>query len=418
MRQTRHEGMEPKIAGPEHFAPFTQNDLTGLKYFGQLQGLLGRLHEHHAHANRILHYDQYLSLLLLYFFNPVVTSLRGVQFASQLVRVQKHLGVKRSSLGSLSEAAQVFDPDLARTVFETLAAQACAADAPRRPAGVPEALSIVAADGTLLEALPKMLWALWLGPHDHAVKLHFQFDVLRGVPIDVALTPGNGNEKETLAGRLRAACLYVLDRGYRDYAFFQKIIDAKSSFVARLQGNADYEVIETRPLSDAARAAGVESDQIVWLGGKKSGPNLRQPLRRLKIHVKNPPPHGLKPRGARVDSKTKQIRISEEEFDMWLVTDRMDLLPEIIALLYRYRWQIEIFFRWFKCVLGCKHLLSQSENGIRIQMYAALIASLLIVLWTGRKPTKRTLEMLQFHFQGWASASEVDAHIASLKVAE
>jgi len=118
-----------------------------------------------------------------------------------------------------------------------------------------------------------------------------------------------------------------------------------------------------------------------------------------------------------VDPKTKQIRSSEEEFDLWLVTDRLDLLPEIVALIYRYRWQIEIFFRWFKCVLGCKHLLSQSENGIRIEMYAALIASLLIVLWTGRKPTKRTLELLQFHFQGWASAAEVDAHIAALKIA-
>ena len=92
-------------------------------------------------------------------------------------------------------------------------------------------------------------------------------------------------------------------------------------------------------------------------------------------------------------------------------------VAEIVALLYRYRWQIEIFFRWFKCVLGCKQLLSQSEHGIRIEIYAALIASLLIVLWTGRKPTKRTLEMLQFHFQGWASAAEVDAHLASLKLA-
>jgi hypothetical protein len=407
--------MAAGIAKPD--APFAQNDLAGLKYFGGLQGLLGRLHEHRAHRNRVLHYDQYLSLLLLYFFNPVVTSLRGVQFASQLERVQKQLGVKRSSLGSLSEAAQVFDPDLARAAFETLAAKACATDAPQRPTGVPEALSIVAADGMLLDALPKMLWALWLGPHDHAVKLHFQFDVLRGVPVDVALTTGNGNEKDTLAEHLRAACLYVVDRGYRDYAFFQKIIDAKSSFVARLQGNAGYDVVETRPLSEEARAAGVESDQLVWLGGKKSGQNLRQPLRLIKVHVKNPPPHGLKPRGARVDPKTKCIRVSEEEFDMWLVTDRLDLLPEIVALLYRYRWQVEIFFRWFKCVLGCKHLLSQSENGIRIEMYAALIASLLIVLWTGRKPVKRTLEMLQFHFQGWASMAEVDAHIAGLKIA-
>ena len=398
-------------------APFAARDLVGLKYFDALHGLLGQLHAPNDHPNRILHYDEYLSLLLLYFFNPVVTSLRGVQFASQLERVQKQLGVKRSSLGSLSEAGQVFDPSLAQAVFADLAQQACAADASPRPAGVPEALSIVAADGTLLEALPKMLWALWLGPHDHAVKLHFQFDVLRGVPIDVTLTAGNGNEKDTLAEHLRAGCLYVMDRGYRDYTFFQKIIDTKSSFVARVQGNAAYEVIETRPLSDAARAAGVESDQLVHLGWKQSEAQQRQPLRLIKVHVKNPPAHSLKPRGARVDPKTKQVRISEEEFDLWLVTDRLDLLPEIVALLYRYRWQIEIFFRWFKCVLGCKHLLSQSEHGIRIELYAALIASLLIVLWTGRKPTKRTLEMLQFHFQGWASAAEVDAHLASLKLA-
>lgn len=397
-------------------APFSERDLTGMKYFRSLRGLLERLHAHRDHPNRKLHYDQYLSLMLLYFFNPIVTSLRGVQFASQLERVQKQLGVKRSSLGSLSEAAQIFNPKLAEVIFKELAEQACASDGAKRPAGVPEALSIIAADGTLLAALPKMMWALWLGPHDHAVKLHFQFDVLREVPVDMALTPGNGSEKNTLAERLRANSLYVMDRGYREYAFYQKIINAKSSFVARIQDNFDSEIVETRPLSEAAIAAGVQSDQVLWLGGKLRCQNLRQPLRVVKVHVKNSPANGLKQRVARVDSKSKQVRISEEEFDLWLVTDRMDLSPESIALMYRYRWKIEIFFRWFKCVLGCKHLMAQSENGIRIEIYAALIASLLIVIWTGRKPTKRTLEMLQFHFQGWASAAEVDAHIASLKL--
>lgn len=408
------------MAGADTAPPvrFKAEDVVGLKYFGTLRSLLGRLHGHRAHHNRKLHYDEYLSLLLLYFFNPVVTSLRGVQFASQLERVQRKLGVRRTSLGSLSEAGAVFDPALAQGLFEEVAAQACAANAPRRPAGVPEALAVVAADGTLLEALPKMLWALWLGPHDHAVKLHFQFDVLRSVPVDVALTPGNGNEKETLAAHLHPVSLYLLDRGYRDYAFYQKIIDAGSSFVARVQGNVAFELVETRPLSAEALAAGVVSDQVVWLGGKQSGTKLRQPLRLVHVHVKKPPGHGLKPRLARVNGKVKCIRTSAQEYDMWLVTDRLDLPAEVIALLYRYRWQVELFFRWFKCVLGCKHLLAQSENGIRIELYAALIASLLIVLWTGRKPTKRTLEMLQFHFQGCASAEEVEAHIARLNDAE
>jgi hypothetical protein len=399
-------------------APFSEQDLTGLKYFGALGSQLKRLHENRDHPNRVLHFDQYLSLLLLYFFNPVVTSLRGLQFASELEKVQKHLGVKRASLGSLSEAAQVFDPRLAEALFKKLAEQATASDAAPHPPDLPEALAIVAADGTLLEALPRMLWALCRGEYQNGVKLHFQFDVSRGIPTDVELTEGSASEIATLAARLHSACLYVLDRGYRDYAFFQKIIDAQSSFVARIASNAAYEVIETRPVSDEARKAGVELDQVVWLGWEKGRDRLRQPLRLIKIHVKNPTPHNLKPRVKPVDSKSKQYRESQEEYDIWIVTDRLDLAAESIAQLYRYRWQIEIFFRWFKCVLGCKHLLSQSEHGLRIEIYAALIASLLIVLWTGRKPTKRTLEILQFHFQGWASAAEVDRHVAGLKLAQ
>ena len=64
--------------------------------------------------------------------------------------------------------------------------------------------------------------------------------------------------------------------------------------------------------------------------------------------------------------------------------------------------------------MGCRHLLSQSQNGVAIQCYVALIASLLIVLWTGRKPTKRTWEMIQFYLIGWASLEELEDHLATL----
>src|SRR5947209_12833201 len=71
-------------------------------------------------------------------------------------------------------------------------------------------------------------------------------------------------------------------------------------------------------------------------------------------------------------------------------------------------------FRWVKCVLGCRHLLSQGINGVRIQVYAAFIASLLISLWVGRAPTKRTYEMLCFYLSGWATETELIAHIDRL----
>lgn len=101
-----------------------------------------------------------------------------------------------------------------------------------------------------------------------------------------------------------------------------------------------------------------------------------------------------------------------------IATNLLDVPAEIIAVLYAYRWTIEIFFRQFKHLLGCRHLLSHNQNGIEIQSYCAIIACLVIALWTGRKPTKRTHEMLCFHMLGWASAEEVEAHLAKLKQAD
>src|SRR5229473_3729405 len=99
---------------------------------------------------------------------------------------------------------------------------------------------------------------------------------------------------------------------------------------------------------------------------------------------------------------------------MVLVTNRLDLDADLVAVAYRYRWAVELFFRWVKCVLGCRHLVSQTANGVRMQVYVALIASLLISLWVGRAPTKRTYEMLCFSLSGWASEMELIAHIDRL----
>jgi hypothetical protein len=404
-----------EAAEPGKRRRFAAGDIRGLKYFKPLRALLAGLRNEAAHPNRELLYDQYVSLLLLYFFTPAWKGLRDIQRASDYKTVARKFGVRRASLGSLSEASRVFDPEPLRAIFTDLAQQALAHDALPRPSGVPADLALLAADGTLLDALPKMLWAHWLGEHDKAVKVHLQFDLLRGVPVSAELTDGNGDERVALRERLRAGQLYVVDRGYMDYGLYRDILDAGSSFLARLRGNFVSEAIEDRQLSAEALRAGVQSDQLVWLGAEKSGTRIDRPLRVLKVHVVTVRPHGLKPRSTHVYGKVKSIRLEEPEFDVWLLTDRLDIPAESVALLYRYRWQIEIFFRWFKCTLGCRHLLANSENGIQIQIYVALIASLLVVLWTGRKPNRVALFHLTMYFQGWASLSEVLGYLRKLK---
>jgi hypothetical protein len=403
---------KPGAAGPATLLP---QHVHGLKYFRPILKLLARLHSDADHPNRTLHYDQYAVLLLLSYFNPLLQGLRQVQAASDLKKVRKELGVKHASLGSLSEAARVFDPELLREIFLELAARVSVRKGLARPQGVPPELLLTAVDGTVLAALPKMLWALLQGGHEQGVKLHFLYDILRSVPVDVAFTPAHGNEKESLKALLRAFSLYLLDRGYRDYALFQAIIDARSSFVARVQDNVNYQLIETRPLSAEALAAGVEADQLVWLGGEQSGQRLKQPVRLLHVHVQN---LGLRGRLACVEGKVKPRRMSKDEYDVWLVTDRLDLTAEVVALLYRYRWQIELFFRWLKCVLGCKHLLSESPTGIAIQVYVALIATLLIMLWTGCKPNRMTLTMVGLYVEGWADEEELMAYLKRLRAAQ
>jgi len=372
------------------------------------------LHTHKDCANRALHYDELASLVILSFFNPVLGTLRSIQQASALRNVQHKLGVKRTSLGSLSESSRVFDPALLRTVVEELAKEAHAEDAHPRPAGLEEELEVVAVDGTLLDALPRMTWALWLDEEHRAAKLHLEFDILRGIPRPLRVTDANASERHVLREALASGKLYVIDAGFAEYGLFEDIRQAGSSFVGRLHDNAAYETIEERPLTEEDRQAGVRFDRVVHLGSKATRGDLSKPVRVIQVHVKNPPHRGLARRRSKVSSK-KTFRHRPDEYDLLLVTDRLDLPAEIIALLFRYRWTVELFFRWFKCVLRFDHLIFESPEGVEIVVYCALIASLLITVWTGRKPTKRTLEMIQLYFQGWAELDELEAHIANLK---
>jgi DDE family transposase len=201
--------------------------------------------------------------------------------------------------------------------------------------------------------------------------------------------------------------LYITDRGYFDFSLMADILAAKSSFVARVRNNIVYDTLEERLIGDEARRQGIEADLTVRPGCRANA--IDRPLRLVRLHIEDSPR-----RTSRVDPKTKQFRTRSGEHTITLLTDQLDIDASHVALYYRHRWQIELFFRWFKKVLHADRLLSLDEGGLTIILYCALIASMLIALWTGRKPTKRTFEMLCFYFSGWADDEDLERHIERL----
>jgi Transposase DDE domain len=393
-------GKAKKSAAGEVSPPVVQ----GFKYVRLVGRLLQALHpagvERDRAGNRQLFYDHYATLLLLYFFTPTVTRLRGLHQLTTLAYIQRRWGVQRTALGSLSEAATVFEAALLQDGISELALRAWT----RAPHGNPALLKgdlallrdLVAIDGRLLPALPRMGWAVWQDEQPRAAKRPVAFAALRQGPVGVTVTAGTGAERTQARQLVPPGGFYVFDRGDLDYELFADLPALPCSFVARGKEEAAYEVAQERPLSPAARAAGVTSAVgRRRLGSAPHRPCAAQPLRVVRVATDKTHPEGT-------------------PVAMVLVTHRLDLDADLIALAYRYRWTVELFFRWLKCILGCRPLLSQSENGGQVQVYMALIASLLISLGVGRTPTKRTYELLCFYLSGWASPAEVITHIDRL----
>lgn len=390
--------------------------IGGLKRLRHVLPLLAPLREvgcgRDKAGNRELHFDEYVTLVLLCLFNPILDSVRALQQASAIDKVSEQLGVKRFSLGSFSESVRVFDPQKLKAVVRQLAGELKPVNAdPRVKRHVAQALKIV--DGTVLDAIATVAKAAWLpfqdGSVKHAWRLHVNFDFDTGCPdadgieLTDARNSGKSDEKNVLRKKLEADCCYVTDRWFGQFTLFNQINAIASSYVCRVKENSVYDVTEERPLSGEALAAGVIRDAVVTMGeGSKPAARPDHPIRIVVIEAE---PHAK--RGGR-RGKTAG---PGNNGTIVIATNLLHVPAEIIALIYQHRWAIEIFYRFFKQILGCRHLLSQKPQGILIQAYCAVIACLLINLWTGRRPDKRTFEMLAFYFMGVASEREVIDHL-------
>lgn len=366
----------------------TEKDLSNWRLIETFQQELAtvtakaKFHPTFSDPCRQLSYQSYLSLFLLGIFNPVVTSMRALCTVSGLERVQEEVGCSKVSLGSFSEIQHVLDPDLLKQVFENLVERM-----PQGPRSDPRLahLELIAQDGSLWRALPRMGWAKYgVGSNGQAkgVRLHLRFNVLSETPADAMITQGNGCEGKALRQMLLPGQTNVGDRYYgNDYKLFTAVDKAQAFFVFRLKDQAVIHIEEELPLSPEDRAAGVMRHAWVHLGATEQ-------LRSMRVRL---------------------VEIRKDGQHLLLVTNHAveTASAAMVGLIYRRRWSIELFFRWVKCILNHRHFFAESPEGVAIQMYLALIAAVLLQGITGRRPTKRLMELLQFYAMGWASAQEV-----------
>lgn len=209
---------------------------------------------------------------------------------------------------------------------------------------------VVAVDGTLFDCLPKMSWATYRSSKNK-LKGHFFFN-LDGLPERLVLTVGTGSERDVLRTNLRAGVTYLLDRGYNDYALFAHLMKAQAHFVTRLLSNAVVEALKDYRVDEVAELKGVVSDQLVFIGKDEAGVELRMVVFRD------------------LDGK-----------DYHYITSRFDIPATQVVEVYLHRWEIETFFGWIKRHLQLGHWYSENENGILIQLYAALITFLLLKIY-------------------------------------
>jgi len=262
-----------------------------------------------------------------------------------------HCGLKAVKRSTLCDALEKRDHRIFETEFNSLAAKA------RQIAGntghrYKNPLKIIDAS-TIELCLDRFDWAKFRTTKG-AVKLHLKLDGDTLYPEQARLTTGAVHEVNEMSSLCRnSGEIYVMDRGYVDYKRLYDIELAKSFFVTRMKANCDYEIEQELFRS---QTGAVRYDGIIRLRSKKGRESYPGQIRRVRYHD------------------------SEYDRDYVFITNNFELSAQEIADIYKARWQVELFFKWIKQNLKIKTFWGTSKNAVFIQIWVALIVSLLLWL--------------------------------------
>lgn len=360
-----------------------KKNLVGPANLEVLHEHLVRLREAYDHPNRQLHLDNLFVAMLYAFFNPTCRSLRTLEGLGKVC--QEEIGVDRLCRSTTSDALAAFDPQLLLPIIEDLRKKLPALQ--RANADLDQVVrQVVAADGSYFNIYADVLWAIHLtrqnGRNAAQIRLNFQLDVRDWTPMGLSISgKAEGSETAAVRADLLPEVIYVLDRNFIDFDFLGTVLAKDSDFVVRCRSNApSFEPRQELPLSERDRREGVLHDRLGTLPGRNApGGTFREVVLR--------------------DPQSGQcIRI---------LTSLLEMPAYLLGLLYRHRWQIELFFRWLKVWGNFEHLISHSPTGVTIQFYVAVIGVLLIHVSTGHRVSKYAVSLLSFVAAGQATYQDI-----------
>lgn len=375
---------DPPIAEP---VPGSQHCVAGRRLIQRIEQQLDALDAHYDHGNRELKFHHLVVAHLIAFFNPTIESLRRIEDLSEVAANRRRFKLPRLPKSTLSDAQRLFDPVLLTPLVEQLKHKLnMQSNDPRLDELSRELLAV---DGSFFAMAARVVWAIHgrSKPEDATqnpgqIRLDVHFDVHAGVPVHATVTGGEVTEQARLAEHVRPGCFYLIDRGFQSFGLLADMLAVGSDFVVRWRKDMVYETLEQRRLSAEDRLHQVQSDSEIRISSPRAKPLAGRTLRLVRI------------------------RSPERDDPLLLVTNRKDLSAEMIGVLYRHRWQIELFFRWLKCTANFKHFFAESPNGITLQAYAAIIGTLLIALETQSRPSVYDYAMMSQVMAGWITVDE------------
>jgi hypothetical protein len=397
--QTTNEQPEDLRVWPEQ--------VMGGKFVRLLEKRLQKLRQRgdDAHGNRQLFLDDVFVAYLLAFFNPAIRSLRTIEDFSQTRQARRHLSMTKLCRSTLSDFNRLADPERLQPILDALRQEISRRDAGQKRSS--DTLSqllrqTVAVDGTWLPAVAEVAWAVQTnnqqGKRHWRARMDVQMAVESWLPELIVIPEQKQSESASAAAHVQAGRLYLYDRGYSGfdvinahYQQHERAWQPLAEFVIRYKpagGNAPALVdAEERPLREEDIAAGVTSDRVGRFRSSKQARHaiLDVPLREVIFEYED-------------QGETKSLR---------LITNLLEVPAAIIAQLYKYRWQIELFFRWLKCFGNFDHLISHQPAGILLHFYVAVIASMLMYLHTGYRPSKYLFVLLSQVAAGAATWDEI-----------